>query len=99
MALEENSFLEAEIAKLERRLKILLLPKDPNDDKNIMLEIRPAAGGDEAGIFAGDLFKMYSKFAESKRWNIEVMEITSNDVGGFKEIILMIRGDKVYSVL
>ncbi len=99
MALEENSFLEAEIAKLERRLKILFLPKDPNDDNNIMLEIRPAAGGDEAGIFAGDLFKMYSKFAESKRWNIEVMEITSNDVGGFKEIILMIRGDKVYSVL
>jgi peptide chain release factor 1 len=99
MALEENQQLEPELAKLERRLKVLLLPKDPNDDKNIMLEIRPAAGGDEAGIFAGDLFKMYSKYAERKGWNVEVMEITPNDVGGYKEIILMIRGDKVYSVL
>lgn len=99
MALEENKQLETELAQLERRLKILLLPKDPNDDKNIMLEIRPAAGGDEAGIFAGDLFKMYTKYAERKGWNVEVMEITSNDVGGYKEIILMIRGDKVYSVL
>lgn len=99
MALEENKQLETELAQLERRLKILLLPKDPNDDKNIMLEIRPAAGGDEAGIFAGDLFKMYTKYAERKGWNVEVMEITPNDVGGYKEIILMIRGDKVYSVL
>ena len=99
MALEENQRLEVELAQLERRLKILLLPKDPNDEKNIMLEIRPAAGGDEAGIFAGDLFKMYTKFAERKGWNVEVMEITPNDVGGYKEIILMIRGDKVYSVL
>lgn len=99
MALEENRNLEGELAQLERRLKILLLPKDPNDEKNIMLEIRPAAGGDEAGIFAGDLFKMYTKYAERKRWNVEVMEITPNDVGGYKEIILMIRGDKVYSVL
>ncbi|MFM8316647.1 MAG: peptide chain release factor 1 [Deltaproteobacteria bacterium] len=99
MALEENHRLEGELAQLERRLKVLLLPKDPNDDKNIMLEIRPAAGGDEAGIFAGDLFKMYTKYAERKGWNVEVMEITPNDVGGYKEIILMIRGDKVYSVL
>jgi peptide chain release factor 1 len=99
MALEENAQLEGELAQLERRLKILLLPKDPNDDKNIMLEIRPAAGGDEAGIFAGDLFKMYTKYAERKGWSVEVMEITPNDVGGYKEIILMIRGDKVYSVL
>lgn len=99
MALEENHHLEGELAKLERRLKVLLLPKDPNDEKNIMLEIRPAAGGDEAGIFAGDLFKMYTKYAERKGWNVEVMEITPNDVGGYKEIILMIRGEKVYSVL
>jgi peptide chain release factor 1 len=99
MALEENRNLEGELAQLERRLKILLLPKDPNDEKNIMLEIRPAAGGDEAGIFAGDLFKMYAKYAERKGWSVEVMEITPNDVGGYKEIILMIRGDKVYSVL
>lgn len=99
MALEENKQLEPEIAKMERRLTILLLPKDPNDDKNILLEIRAGAGGDEAGIFAGDLFKMYSKYAERRGWGVEVMSISENDVGGFKEIICMIRGDKVYSFL
>lgn len=99
LASEENKSLETELQTLERKLKVLLLPKDPNDDKNIMLEIRPAAGGDEAGIFAGDLFRMYSKFAEKKGWQVELMEATPNDVGGYKEIILMIRGDKVYSVL
>ncbi len=99
MAVQENKELEESLKKLEHRLKILLLPKDPNDDKNIMIEIRPAAGGDEAGIFAGDLFKMYSKYAEKLRWIVEVMEMTPNDVGGYKEIILMIRGDKVYGRL
>jgi peptide chain release factor 1 len=99
LAAEENKDLETELTGLERKLKILLLPKDPNDDKNTMVEIRPAAGGDEAGIFAGDLFKMYSKYAEKRGWQVELMEATSNDVGGYKEIILMIRGDKVYSVL
>jgi peptide chain release factor 1 len=99
LAAEENKDLEIELKGLERKLKILLLPKDPNDDKNTMVEIRPAAGGDEAGIFAGDLFKMYSKYAEKRGWQVELMEATSNDVGGYKEIILMIRGDKVYSVL
>lgn len=99
LAAEENKDLETELKGLERKLKILLLPKDPNDDKNTMVEIRPAAGGDEAGIFAGDLFKMYSKYAEKRGWQVELMEATSNDVGGYKEIILMIRGDKVYSVL
>jgi peptide chain release factor 1 len=99
MALAENREMEAVFPKLEQRLKVLLLPKDPNDDKNILLEIRPAAGGDEAGIFAGDLYKMYSKYAENHGWQVEVMEITANDVGGYKEIILMIRGDKVYSYL
>jgi peptide chain release factor 1 len=96
MALEENKRIQEQFPKYERKMKVLLLPKDPNDDKNIMVEIRPAAGGDEAGIFAGDLFKMYSKFAEMRNWKVEVMEISANDVGGYKEIILMIRGDKVY---
>ncbi len=99
LATEENKQLETELEQLERKLKVLLLPKDPNDDKNTMVEIRPAAGGDEAGIFAGDLYRMYSKFAEKRRWQVELMEATPNDVGGYKEIILMIRGDKVYSVL
>jgi len=97
MAQEDNASLVDEIALLEKKLKVLLLPKDPNDDKNIMIEIRPAAGGDEAGIFVGDLFKMYSKFAEKNRWSVEVMDAAPNDVGGFKEVVMMIRGDKVYS--
>jgi peptide chain release factor 1 len=99
MAAEENASLEGELTKVEHRLKILLLPKDPNDDKNILLEIRPGAGGDEAGIFVGDLYKMYSKYAERLGWTVEVMSASTNDVGGFREVILMIRGDKVYSQL
>ena len=99
LALDENKLLGENLPKLERRLKVLLLPKDPNDAKNTMIEIRPAAGGDEAGIFVGDLFKMYSKYAEKKDWTVEVMEATSNDVGGYKEVILMIRGDRVFSQL
>jgi peptide chain release factor 1 len=97
LALQENTELEPEIEKLERRLKILLLPRDPNDDKNTLLEIRAGAGGDEAGIFVGDLFRMYSKFAENRGWTVEVMTASPNDVGGLREIIAMIRGDKVYS--
>jgi len=99
LALDENAQLEPELAKLERQLKILLLPKDPNDDKNILLEIRPAAGGDEAGIFVADLFKMYTRYAERIGWSVEIMSATPNDVGGLKEAVLMIRGDKVYSKL
>jgi len=99
LAQEENKALEPELQTLERRLKVLLLPKDPNDDKNTLLEIRAGAGGDEAGIFAGDLFKMYHKYAEGKRWSVEMMSASDNDVGGFKEVILMVRGDKVYSHL
>lgn len=99
LAAEENKELEKSLEEFERKLKILLLPKDPNDDKNTLVEIRPAAGGDEAGIFVGDLFRMYSKFAEKKGWQVEVMEASPNDVGGYKEVILMIRGDKVFSVL
>lgn len=99
LAAEENKELEKSLEEFERKLKILLLPKDPNDDKNTLVEIRPAAGGDEAGIFVGDLFRMYSKFAEKKGWQVEIMEASPNDVGGYKEVILMIRGDKVFSVL
>lgn len=99
MALAENKALEGELAKLERRLKVQLLPKDPNDDKNILLEIRGGAGGDEASIFAGDLFRMYTKYAERRGWSVELMSASEGTMGGFKEVIAMIRGDKVYSHL
>lgn len=99
LAVQENSRIEPEIEKLEHRLKVLLLPKDPNDDKNILLEIRPGAGGDEAGIFVGDLYRMYTRFSERQGWTVELMSAQTNDVGGFREVILMIRGDKVYSQL
>lgn len=99
MAAEENAQLEPELATLERQLKILLLPKDPNDEKNILLEIRAGAGGDEAGIFAADLYRMYTKYAEKNGWGIEVMTVSANDVGGLKEVICLIKGEKVYSFL
>ncbi|WP_164667565.1 peptide chain release factor 1 [Virgibacillus doumboii] len=82
---------------LEERLKVLLLPKDPNDDKNVIMEIRGAAGGDEAALFAGDLYRMYSKYAETQGWKTEVIEASSTGVGGYKEIIFMINGDAAYS--
>ncbi|WP_010648384.1 peptide chain release factor 1 [Oceanobacillus massiliensis] len=85
--------------ELEERMKILLLPKDPNDDKNVFMEIRGAAGGDEAALFAGDLYRMYSRYAEAQGWKIEVMEASSTGVGGYKEIIFMINGKDVYSKL
>jgi peptide chain release factor 1 len=84
---------------LEERLKILLLPKDPNDDKNVFMEIRGAAGGDEAALFAGDLYRMYNRYAESNGWKTEVMEVHSTGVGGYKEIIFMINGKGAYSRL
>ncbi|MBP2076233.1 peptide chain release factor 1 [Oceanobacillus polygoni] len=86
-------------ADLEANMKILLLPKDPNDDKNVFMEIRGAAGGDEAALFAGDLYRMYSRYAESQGWKIEVMEASSTGVGGYKEVIFMINGNDVYSKL
>lgn len=85
--------------ELEERLKILLLPKDPNDDKNVIVEIRGAAGGDEASLFAGDLYKMYTRYAESRGWRTEVIEANPNDVGGYKEIIFQITGQGAYSRL
>lgn len=99
MAEMEMGELRTEIATLENRLRILLLPKDSNDERNIVLEIRPAAGGDESGIFAGDLFKMYSRFAETSGWKVEPLSISHNDVGGFKEIIALVKGERVFSRL
>ncbi len=99
MAKTENAEITPQLEALERKLKVLLLPKDPNDEKNILIEIRPAAGGDEAGIFVGDLFRMYSKYAEKRGWQTELMSATPNDVGGYKDVILMIRGERVYSYL
>lgn len=80
-------------------MKILLLPKDPNDDKNVFIEIRGAAGGDEAALFAGDLYRMYSRYAENQGWKIEVMEAHTTGVGGYKEIIFMVNGNGAYSKL
>lgn len=84
---------------LEEKMKILLLPKDPNDDKNVFMEIRGAAGGDEAALFAGDLYRMYTRYAESQGWKVEVMEANTTGVGGYKEIIFMINGKGAYSKL
>lgn len=84
---------------LEEHLKVLLIPKDPNDDKNVIVEIRGAAGGDEAALFAGDLFKMYSRYAETQGWKPEVIEASQNEVGGYKEIIFMINGKGAFSKL
>lgn len=85
--------------KLEEEIKILLLPKDPNDEKNVIVEIRGAAGGDEGNIFAGDLYRMYLKYAESKGWKVEVMDSLACEAGGFSQISFMISGDSVYSFL
>ncbi|KAA9027841.1 peptide chain release factor 1 [Niallia endozanthoxylica] len=99
MVKEEYSELEDRIEELEARLKILLIPKDPNDDKNVIMEIRGAAGGDEAALFAGDLYRMYSKFAEAQGWKTDVIEASTTGVGGYKEIIFMINGKGAYSKL
>ncbi|MCK9174794.1 MAG: peptide chain release factor 1 [Desulforhopalus sp.] len=99
MARAELAELEIQRASLERDLKIILLPKDPNDERNIFLEIRAGTGGDEAALFAGDLFRMYSRFAESQGWHVEVVSSNPIGIGGFKEIISLISGDKVYSKL
>jgi peptide chain release factor 1 len=99
MAQEEEKLLIARKEQSERELKLLLLPQDPNDNKNIILEIRAGTGGDEAGIFAGDLFRMYSRYAESQGWKVEVMESSPAQMGGVKEIVAAIQGKKVYSKL
>ncbi|MEK5444881.1 MULTISPECIES: peptide chain release factor 1 [unclassified Fredinandcohnia] len=99
MVKEEINELEDQMEELEERLHVLLLPKDPNDDKNVIMEIRGAAGGDEAALFAGDLYRMYSRFAEHQGWKTEVMDSNSTGVGGYKEIIFMITGKGAYSKL
>ncbi len=96
---EEVAEREELIIKLEEELKVLLLPKDPNDHKNVIVEIRAGAGGDEAGLFAGDLFRMYTMYAESKGWKTEIMSSSQQGVGGFKEVIFMINGKGAYSRL
>ncbi|MHC9532937.1 peptide chain release factor 1 [Dellaglioa sp. BT-FLS60] len=99
MAKEELADAKKAKTALEDEIKILLVPKDPNDDKNIIMEIHGAAGGDEASLFAADLFSMYSKYAEKQGWSIEVVDKNVTEVGGFKEIVLLINGDSVFSKL
>ena len=99
MAREELNTLEQEKANLEKEIEVILLPKDPNDGKNVIVEIRGAAGGDEANIFAGDLFRMYSKYAEKEGWKIEVLEEYPSEMGGYSLIQFMVKGENVYSKL
>ena len=96
MELEET---KSRVVQLEEEIKVLLLPKDPNDDKNVIVEIRGAAGGDEANIFAGDLYRMYARYAESKGWKVEVLDAMDSEMGGFSQIEFKISGDSVYSFL
>jgi len=99
MLKEESSVLKAELPEMEEELKILLIPKDPNDDKDVIVEIRAAAGGDEAAIFAGDLMRMYSKFAETNGFKTEIVEASESDHGGYKEISFSVSGTGAYSKL
>jgi peptide chain release factor 1 len=99
LAREEVQFLKDQLAKLEEEIRALLLPKDPNDEKNVLLEIRAGTGGEEAGLFAADLFRMYSRLAERKGWKLEVLSHSPTGIGGLKEIIASIAGDRVYSFL
>jgi peptide chain release factor 1 len=99
MAAEEVAGLEPELANIEEQLKILLLPRDPNDEKNVVLEIRAGTGGDEATLFAAEIFRMYSRYAETQNWRIEVTSTSESSVGGLKEVIALVSGEKVYSKL
>ncbi len=99
LAREELAALTAEQAHLEEELRLLLLPKDPSDDKNIILEIRAGTGGDEAALFASDLFRMYARYAEGRGWRVEILSQHPTGVGGLKEVIAMIQGKGAYSVL
>jgi peptide chain release factor 1 len=99
MAEEEQKSLEARRDSVEREVKILLIPKDPNDDKNVILEIRAGTGGDEASLFAAELFRMYSRYAESQHWKVEILESSASPVGGMKEVVAAIQGNKVFSKL
>lgn len=96
---EEREAAVNRCTELEQRLKLLLLPRDPNDTKNVIIEIRAGAGGGEAALFAAALYRMYCRYAEVKRWKTELMSVSETDIGGFKEIIFMVEGDQVYSRL
>ena len=96
---EELASLEARVGGVEEDLKVLLLPKDPNDDKNIILEIRAGTGGDEATLFADEMFRMYSRYAETQGWKVEVLSTSESSVGGLKEVIAIIEGTRVFSQL
>ena len=98
-AQEELEKLEPRVAGIEEELKLLLLPKDPNDEKNVILEIRAGTGGDEATLFAAEMFRMYDRYAESQRWKVEVLSTSESGIGGLKEIIALIEGNRVYSRL
>jgi peptide chain release factor 1 len=99
LARQEESELSAEQSRLEERLKLLLLPKDPNDDKNILLEIRGGTGGEEAALFASDLFRMYTRFAERRRWKVEILSMSSASAGGLKEVVAAVEGKGAYAHL
>ena len=99
LAQEELHAAKADVARLEDELKILLLPKDPNDDKNIFVEIRGGAGGEESALFAADLYRMYTMYADKRGWQTEVMSASETELGGYKEIVFRVAGDKVYSRL
>ena len=99
MLKEELSDAKKRVEELEKELKILLLPKDPNDSKNVIVEIRAGAGGDEAALFAAEIYRMYVKYAESRRWKTEMMSLNENGIGGFKEVTFMIQGQGAYSRL
>lgn len=99
LAKAELPELEEQQAALEEELRLLLIPKDPNDEKNIILEIRAGTGGDEAALFAADLFRMYSRYADRNRWKVEMMNTSETDGGGFKEVVALISGERVYSRL
>jgi peptide chain release factor 1 len=99
MAHDEEHSLEARREAVERELKLLLIPKDPNDEKNVIVEIRAGTGGDEASLFAAELFRMYSRYAESQGWKVEILESSPSSIGGMKEVVAAIQGNKVYSKL
>jgi peptide chain release factor 1 len=99
MATDELAAMEPQLLRLEDELKVLLLPKDPNDEKNVVVEIRAGTGGDEATLFAAEMFRMYSRYAESQGWKVDVTSISESSIGGYKEVIALINGNKVYSKL
>ena len=99
MLKEELSSAKEKTGEMEKRLKVLLLPKDPNDDKNVIVEIRAGAGGDEAALFAAEIYRMYAHYAEQRRWKLELMEADEIGIGGMKSVTFMLKGQGVYSIM